>query len=51
MSIPDTPVDVDRSRFTDPATRVRYQVSSASPLNFVSESAKLAELIKQYNID
>jgi hypothetical protein len=33
------------------ASSVRYQVSSASPVNFVNESAKLAELIKLYNID
>jgi replication factor A1 len=33
------------------ASRVRYQVSSASPVNFVNESAKLAELIQLYNID
>ncbi|KKY16436.1 putative replication protein a 70 kda dna-binding subunit [Phaeomoniella chlamydospora] len=31
--------------------RVRYQVSSCSPLNFAVESAKLADLIKQYNLD
>ncbi|EXJ64213.1 replication factor A1 [Cladophialophora yegresii CBS 114405] len=31
--------------------RVRYQVTSAAPLNFVVESQKLIELIKQYNID
>jgi len=31
--------------------RVRYQVSSASPLNFQTEATKLEELIKQYNID
>ncbi|KAJ9607275.1 Replication factor A protein 1 [Cladophialophora chaetospira] len=31
--------------------RVRYQVSGASPLNFVTESQKLIDLIKQYNID
>ena len=31
--------------------RVRYQVSSASPLNFQAEAAKLEELIKQYNLD
>jgi hypothetical protein len=39
---------------SDPLTfpnRVRYQVSSASPLNWVSEAQKLIELIKQYNID
>lgn len=30
---------------------VRYQVSSAAPLNYVTESQKLIELIKQYNID
>ncbi|RMD41618.1 hypothetical protein DV735_g3478, partial [Chaetothyriales sp. CBS 134920] len=31
--------------------RVRYQVQSVSPLNFVTESEKLIALIKQYNID
>ncbi|KAK5048237.1 hypothetical protein LTR84_005907 [Exophiala bonariae] len=31
--------------------RVRYQVSSAAPMNYVSESQKLIDLIKQYNID
>ncbi|KIW24383.1 uncharacterized protein PV07_10101 [Cladophialophora immunda] len=31
--------------------RVRYQVTSAAPLNYVTESQKLIELIKQYNID
>ncbi|RMZ83171.1 hypothetical protein DV738_g1159, partial [Chaetothyriales sp. CBS 135597] len=31
--------------------RVRYQVQSVSPLNFVAESEKLIALIKQYNID
>ncbi|OAP59032.1 hypothetical protein AYL99_06329 [Fonsecaea erecta] len=31
--------------------RVRYQVTSASPLNYVVESQKLIDLIKQYNID
>ncbi|MCJ1397895.1 Replication factor A protein 1 [Xylographa trunciseda] len=30
--------------------RVRYQVSGASPLNYSNESAKLASLIKLYNI-
>ncbi|MCJ1477888.1 Replication factor A protein 1 [Lambiella insularis] len=29
--------------------RVRYQVSGASPLNYTSESAKLADLIKLYH--
>ena len=31
--------------------RVRYQVTSASALNFVTESQKLIELIKQYGTD
>ncbi|KAL2435561.1 Replication factor A protein 1 [Exophiala dermatitidis] len=31
--------------------RVRYQVTSAAPLDFVTESNKLITLIKQYNID
>ncbi|EXJ61428.1 replication factor A1 [Cladophialophora psammophila CBS 110553] len=31
--------------------RVRYQVTSAAPLNYVAESQKLIDLIKQYNID
>jgi hypothetical protein len=31
-------------------SRVRYQVSSANPVNFVQESARLAELIKAYHI-
>ncbi|KAL2441201.1 Replication factor A protein 1 [Exophiala dermatitidis] len=31
--------------------RVRYQVTSAAPLDFVTESNKLIALIKQYNID
>lgn len=30
--------------------RVRYQVLSAAPLNYVQEAKKLADLIKQYNI-
>ena len=30
--------------------RVRYQVQAAKPIDFASESRKLAELIKQYNI-
>ncbi|KFY69575.1 hypothetical protein V496_00122 [Pseudogymnoascus sp. VKM F-4515 (FW-2607)] len=30
--------------------RVRYQVTGASPVNFVNEAQKLAELIKLYNI-
>ncbi|KAI9048739.1 hypothetical protein LZ554_007570 [Drepanopeziza brunnea f. sp. 'monogermtubi'] len=32
-------------------TRVRYQVMNASPVNFVQEAKKLADLIKLYNID
>lgn len=28
--------------------RIRYQVMSAAPLNYVAEANKLAELIKQY---
>ena len=31
--------------------RVRYQVMNASPINFTVEAHKLADLIKQYNID
>lgn len=31
--------------------RVRYQVTGASPINYVAEATKLAELIKMYNID
>ncbi|KAI9683656.1 MAG: Replication factor A protein 1 [Trizodia sp. TS-e1964] len=31
--------------------RVRYQVTSASPLNFSVEAAKLAETLKLYNMD
>jgi replication factor A1 len=31
--------------------RVRYQVMSAAPIDFKSEGNKLAELIKQYNIN
>ncbi|KIX06086.1 uncharacterized protein Z518_04060 [Rhinocladiella mackenziei CBS 650.93] len=31
--------------------RVRYQVTSVGPLNYVAESQKLIDLIKQYNID
>lgn len=30
---------------------VRYQVSSAQPVNFSAEANRLAEIIKQYNID
>jgi len=30
--------------------RVRYQVSSAAPLNYAVEANRLAELIKVYNI-
>lgn len=30
--------------------RVRYQVSSASPLNYANEAKKLAEMIKQYTL-
>ncbi|TPX18437.1 uncharacterized protein E0L32_011678 [Thyridium curvatum] len=32
------------------AQRVRYQVMSATPINFVTEANKLSELIKQYQI-
>ncbi|KAK5153036.1 replication protein A 70 kDa DNA-binding subunit [Cryomyces antarcticus] len=31
--------------------RVRYQVSSAAPLNYSVEAAKLADILKQYNMD
>lgn len=31
--------------------RVRYQVSSAAPLNFSTEAKKLAEMIKQYSLN
>lgn len=31
--------------------RVRYQVMSAAPINYVAEANKLAELIKKYEID
>lgn len=31
-----------------PLNRIRYQVMSAAPLNYVAEANKLAELIKQY---
>ncbi|KAI9848447.1 MAG: Replication factor A protein 1 [Sclerophora amabilis] len=31
--------------------RVRYSISSVQPLNFSNEAAKLAEVIKLYNID
>lgn len=31
--------------------RIRYQVMSASPLNYVAEANKLAELIKQYELN
>ena len=30
---------------------MRYQVLSAAPMNYVQEAKKLADLIKQYNID
>lgn len=30
-------------------SRVRYQVKSVAPVDFVSEGLKLAELIKQYD--
>lgn len=30
--------------------RIRYQVMNASPINYVAEAAKLAELIKAYEI-
>ncbi|KAK4905230.1 hypothetical protein LTR28_000797 [Elasticomyces elasticus] len=31
--------------------RVRYQVASAAPMSFPVEAAKLAELIKQYDLN
>lgn len=31
--------------------RVRYQVQSAQPPSFANEAKKLAELIKQYNLN
>ncbi|KAI9661294.1 MAG: Replication factor A protein 1 [Bathelium mastoideum] len=31
-------------------TRVRYQIISASPVNFVTEASRLTDLIKAYNI-
>ena len=44
-AIPVFPVQL-----ADVPCRVRYQVTSVGALNFVAESAKLAELIRQYNI-
>jgi replication factor A1 len=32
-------------------TRVRYQIQTASPIDFKAESAKLAEMIKQYDMN
>jgi hypothetical protein len=43
--LPLSVIDADVKVF-----RVRYQISSASPVNFVQESARLAELIKSYHI-
>jgi hypothetical protein len=31
--------------------RVRYQVTGASPVNYIAEAQKLADLIKLYNIN
>lgn len=36
---------------TDLTCRVRYQVIGASPINFAMEANKLADLIKQYNLE
>lgn len=30
--------------------RVRYQVSSAGPIDYVAEAKKLADMIKQYEM-
>ena len=38
-------------RVTDICARVRYQVQYAKPLDFALEANKLAQIIKQYNID
>jgi len=32
-------------------SRVRYQVSSAHPLNFTVECSKFADTLKQYSMD
>ena len=36
---------------TNAGRRVRYQVSSASPLNYSAECSKLAEMIKMYSME
>jgi hypothetical protein len=47
--------EVSRSEYTECSltglNRVRYQVSTAAPLDYASEARKLAEVIKKYNID
>lgn len=34
-----------------PVFRIRYQCNRITPIDFVSEANRLADLIKQYNID